>query len=91
MISRTNPKGQVMAQFVVRNLESGVKERLKRRAERHGRSMEEDVREILRSAVHEEETAGVGLGTEIASIFSDCGLMVGIPELKGYRSEPPEL
>jgi plasmid stability protein len=36
-----------MAQFVVRHLEEDVKMRLKRRAERHGRSMEEEARHIL--------------------------------------------
>jgi antitoxin FitA len=83
--------GEVMAQFIVRNLEGGVKERLKRRAKRHGHSMEEEVRDILRSAVHEEETPGVGLGTEIASIFSRHGLTDEIPELKRHSIEPPEL
>src|SRR5690348_14981462 len=33
-----------------------------------------------------KETAGVGLGTEIASMFSDCGLMAEIPELKGIEA-----
>ena len=36
-----------MAQLVVRNLPDDVKERLKRRAERHGRSLEAEVRDIL--------------------------------------------
>ena len=39
-----------MAQVVVRQLEEDVKLRLKRRAESHGRSMEEEVREILQRA-----------------------------------------
>ena len=43
-----------MAQFIVRDLEDDVKARLKRRAERHGRSMEEEVRNILRNATKEE-------------------------------------
>jgi hypothetical protein len=38
-----------MAQLVVRNLEDTVKRRLKARAEAHGRSLEGEVREILRS------------------------------------------
>lgn len=40
-----------MAQFIVRDLEDDVKMRLKRRAIKHGRSMEEEVRHILRDAV----------------------------------------
>ena len=45
-----------MAQLVVRNLEVEVKARLQRRARRHGRSTEEEVREILRNAVKDEGT-----------------------------------
>ena len=77
-----------MAQFVVRNLESGVKAKLQSRARRHGRSMEEEVREILRNAVHEEETAAGGLGTEIAALFSKTGLTAEIPELRGQIIKP---
>ena len=57
-----------MAQLVVRNLEDGVKARLQRRARRNGRSMEEEVRDILRNAAHEPEKPSGGLGTEIAAL-----------------------
>ena len=70
-----------MAQFVVRNLENAVKARLQRRAKRHGRSMEEEVREILRVAVHEEDVPSAGLGTEIAGLFAKGGLDSDVPEL----------
>jgi plasmid stability protein len=80
---------EVLAQFVVRNLEETVKARLRRRAQRHGRSMEEEVREILRSAVHEEETPAVGLGTRIAALFAKKGLVSDIPELRGHFIKPP--
>ncbi|PYV60700.1 MAG: toxin-antitoxin system [Acidobacteria bacterium] len=63
-----------MAQFVVRNIENGVKDRLQRRARRNGHSMEEEVRDILRNAVLEEDVPGRGLGTEIAAIFADNGM-----------------
>jgi antitoxin FitA len=80
-----------MAQLVVRNLESSVKARLQRRAKRHGRSMEEEVRDILRAAVHKEETiAEYGLGTEIAKIFAKHGLDSPIEELRGFTIEPPK-
>lgn len=45
-----------MAQLVVRNLPDDVKERLKRRAKRHGRSLEAEVRDVL-SQVPEPGTA----------------------------------
>ncbi len=77
-----------MAQFVVRNLENTVKARLQRRARRNGHSMEEEVRDILRDAVKEEPSAGGGLGTEIAGLFSRVGLESDIPELRGYAIQP---
>ena len=79
-----------MAQFVVRNIENGVKTRLQRRARRNGRSMEEEVREILRAAVHEEQqTPAGGLGTEIAALFSRSGVDFEIPELHGHTIKFP--
>ena len=80
-----------MAQLVVRNLEAGVKLRLQRRAQRHGRSMEEEVRDILRDATKVELTPAGGLGTEIASLFAKSGLETDIPELRGYEIKPPRL
>jgi plasmid stability protein len=79
-----------MAQFVVRNIENGVKARLQRRARRNGRSMEEEIRDILRAAVHEEEHAPAGgLGTEIATLFSKSGIDFDIPELRGHEIKSP--
>jgi len=77
-----------MAQFVVRNIESGVKARLQRRARRNGRSMEEEVRDILRDAVKRDEAPARGLGTEIASLFAKEGLEADIPELRGHILKP---
>lgn len=77
-----------MAQFVVRNIEKEVKARLQRRAARHGRSMEEEVRDILRNAVNEQGAAQRGLGTEIASLFAKIGLDEDIVELRGYKIDP---
>lgn len=79
-----------MAQFVVRNLENAVKARLQRRAKQHGRSMEEEVRDILRNAVREKQTSTIGLGTEIAALFSEIGLDSEIPEFRGYSITPPD-
>jgi plasmid stability protein len=77
-----------MAQFVVRNLENEVKARLQRRAARHGRSMEEEVRDILRDAVR-EESSPVHLGSEIAALFAKTGLTEEIPELRGHTIKAP--
>ena len=77
-----------MAQLVVRNIEESVKSRLRRRAARRGRSMEEEVRDILRDAVKEEETSAGGLGTAISSRFRKVGLKTDIPELRGHKIKP---
>lgn len=75
-----------MAQFIVRDLEDDVKSRLKRRAERHGRSMEEEVRDILRNATKEENRPVPRLGSRIAARFTKTGLIADLPELRGQPS-----
>jgi plasmid stability protein len=77
-----------MAQLVVRNLENAVKVRLQRRARRHGRSMEEEARDILRNAVNEEDVPVGGLGTEISALFTKVGLDSDIRELRGHEIKP---
>jgi antitoxin FitA len=79
-----------MAQLLVRNLENSVKARLQRRAKRHGHSMEEEVRDILRAAVEQEKKAPAGgLGTELAALFPKTGPDFQIEELRGFEIEPP--
>ena len=70
-----------MAQFIVRNLENDVKERLKRRAAYHKRSMEEEVRHILRDAVKQQNQRVSRLGSRIAARFAKAGLTTDLPEL----------
>lgn len=79
-----------MAQLIVRNLENSVKQRLQHRAAKHGRSMEEEVREILRNAAKDESGPSEGLGTAIARRFKGIGLTEDIPELRGFTIEPPK-
>lgn len=79
-----------MAQLIVRNLENSVKERLRQRARKHRRSMEEEAREILRNSVNEGETGAAGVGSEIASLFRKTGLETDIPEFRGQTLKPPQ-
>lgn len=79
-----------MAQFVVRRLEEAVKAGLKRRAERHGRSMEEEVREILRNAAKEENRPVTNLGSRVAARFRGIGLTTDLPELRGEAPQPAD-
>jgi len=66
-----------MAQLVVRNLDNAVKAKLQRRARRHGRSMEEEIREILRDATKGEGTQPRDLGSKIAACFRGIALRPG--------------
>ncbi len=77
-----------MAQLTVRHLEDDLKLHLKQRAQRHGHSMEEEVRQILRNALTEPAQPASGLGTRIASRFARVGLREDIPELRGQAARP---
>lgn len=64
-----------MAQLIVRNVEDEIRDKLRELAIAHGRSMEEEVREILRAAVLRVELEPKdGLGSRIVARFRDCGL-----------------
>ena len=80
-----------MAQLVVRNLEDDVKVRLQRRARRHGRSTEEEVREILRNAVKDESAQRKPLGSRLRERFAGIGLEEDPPELRGEVAQPVTL
>lgn len=77
-----------MAQLLVRNIEQSVKTRLQRRAKRNGRSMEEEVRDILRNVANEEDRPVGGLGTEIASLLKGTGVKFHVKEWRGYPVRP---
>lgn len=79
-----------MAQLIVRNIEEEVKQRLVQRARRHGHSMEEEVRNILRHAVEEEARPepDLGFGTRLANFFARHNFDIEIEELKGREARP---
>lgn len=69
-----------MANLTIRNLDDEVKDRLRLEAARHGRSMEEEVRHILRHAFAQTPQEQ-GLGSRIAERFRGLG---------GCELPPPE-
>ena len=77
-----------MAQLVVRNLEEDVKARLRRQAGRHGHSMEEEVRDILRKAVGAKERPTASLGSRLRQRFERIGLDEDFKELHGQKARP---
>jgi antitoxin FitA len=79
-----------MAQLLVRNLDDDVKAKLQQRARRHGRSTEEEVRNILRNAIREDGVPLAPLGSRLRARFARIGLDENIPELRGQPACPAE-
>ena len=78
-----------MASITVRNLDEGVKKRLRLRAADNGRSMEEEARIILREAV-EPETGEENLAEAIRARFAPLGgVELELPP-RGPMREPPK-
>jgi len=81
-----------VAQLLVRNLDEDVKRRLQERAARRGRSKEEEVRDILRTAAAlDDQPRPEPLGTRIARRFAGLGLHEDLPELRGHAARPADL
>ncbi|MDE2716503.1 MAG: plasmid stabilization protein [Dehalococcoidia bacterium] len=62
-----------MASITVRNLEEGLKRRLRIRAAENGRSMEQEARDILKAALDEDAAPERRLGTAIHELFKPLG------------------
>jgi plasmid stability protein len=62
-----------MATLMIRQVEPHLKERLRLRAARHGRSMEAELREILRDALRSEEQVAPDLAEAIRRRFAPLG------------------
>lgn len=62
-----------MASITVRNLEEGLKSRLRIRAAGNGRSMEEEARHILRSALYGHPAPQQNLAIAIRARFAPLG------------------
>ena len=78
-----------MASITVRNLDDGLKRRLRIRAAENGRSMEQEARDILRAALDEDAAPDRNLGTAIHELFRPFGgAELEIPPREPMR-EPP--
>lgn len=81
-----------MATMTIRNLDAELKTRLRVRAAQHGQSMEEEARNILRSAlaVRAEEDSGASLYAAIrARVEPFGGIDLELPR-RGPMREPPD-
>ncbi|MDP2226057.1 MAG: hypothetical protein Q8J78_01070 [Moraxellaceae bacterium] len=63
-----------MAVLTIRNLDDELKARLRRLAAAHGRSMEEEARQILKQRLSVAEEASAGLGSRLHAQFKAAGL-----------------
>ena len=70
LFSRTG--SGILASITIRNLDDDIKARLRMAAARHGCSMEEEARRILRTALVVAE-AKKGMGTRIHEIWAEVG------------------
>jgi antitoxin FitA len=62
-----------MASITIRQLEETTKRKLRIRAARHGRSMEQEAREILKTALSQPEDQPKDLGKAIHDLFAPFG------------------
>lgn len=76
-----------MAGMTIRNLDEPLKRRLRLQAARHGRSMEEEARDILRSALAVEPPQGDTLVDAIrARVAPFAGAALELPPREPIRS-----
>lgn len=73
-----------MASITIRNLEAETKRKLKIRAAMNGRSMEQEVREILKSALAQTAKRKANVAERVRAIFGPLG---GV-ELERLPREP---
>ena len=78
-----------MASITVRNLEDGLKRKLRIRAAQNGRSMEQEARDILRAALDDESSTVKDLASAIRARFEPLGgVELDLPA-RGPIREPP--
>jgi plasmid stability protein len=78
-----------MASITIRNLDDDVKRRLRVRAAEHGRSMEEEARDILRQVVG-QPSAPSNLGQAIHARFATLGGVEMAPTKRSPMRPSPE-
>ncbi|KXK34967.1 MULTISPECIES: FitA-like ribbon-helix-helix domain-containing protein [Nitrosomonas] len=75
-----------MATMTIRNIDEQLKARLRVRAAMHGRSMEDEVQDILRTALSAEPVQTVSLVEVIRSRIEPLGgIKLNLPEREAIR------
>jgi plasmid stability protein len=79
-----------MASITIRNLDDTLKHRLRIRAAEHGRSMEEEARELLRAVLAENTQPPQDLAAALRERFAAVGgVELELPAREPIR-EPPD-
>ena len=79
-----------MASIIIRNIDEALKSRLRMQAARHGRSMEDEARDIFRTALNISRARPTNLASAIRARFADLGGF-DLPEItRQPLREPPE-
>ena len=78
-----------MASITIRNLDEKTKERLRLRAARQKRSMEDEARNILRAALAKDATTPRNLAQRIRQRFEPLGgIELALPDREPIRKPP---
>ncbi|MBF0166459.1 MAG: plasmid stabilization protein [Alphaproteobacteria bacterium] len=78
-----------MSSITIRKFDDSMKGKLRIRAACHGRSMEEEARVILRSALASEEGGQMNLAERIRKRFAPLGgVELEVPPREGLRQPP---
>ena len=79
----------VIASIIVRNLDEGLKRRLRIRAARNGRSVEDEVLAILQTELNPQPAAPKNLATAIRARFEPLGgVELDLPPRDPRRNPP---
>ena len=71
------------------NLDEGLKRRLRIRAAEHGKSVEQEARDILRAALDHESPQGTDLASTIRARFAPLGgVDLDLPSREPVRQPP---
>jgi plasmid stability protein len=70
MITTCRQGEELMAQVLIRDLETGIVDKLKRRARRSGRSLEAELRLVLERAANEEPADAMAEVERVRALFA---------------------
>jgi plasmid stability protein len=88
--SLLQPRSAAMASITIRNLDDEIKQRLRVRAAEHGRSMEEEARDILRRVMSESASPRDLAAAIRARVSPGARADLELPAREPMR-EPPQL